>query len=174
MKLKWQWFLGGRVMFWLSIILFIVLVIGFISTYIIDPLTTLTMKPQKLDNGAIKTISEAYVDSLGLKLDKPVVYRFTKFNYNLRPDRDEILLGTFHEWNGRYYIDISIDLYGTTKCEATIIHETRHMIVVCLKNNKIIDLTKYTEEIAQEKNPEYNKIFDASVVLLNNEQQKTQ
>ena len=40
------------------------------------------------------------------------------------------------------------------------------MIVQELKNEKIIDLTKYTEEIAQEKNETYNDLFNRGVKLL--------
>lgn len=77
-----------------------------------------------------------------------------------------ILLGTFHEWNDVYYIDISIDLYKISGLESTVIHETRHMLVQELKNEKIIDLTKYTEEIAQNNNEYYNNLFDSAIDLL--------
>ena len=77
-----------------------------------------------------------------------------------------ILLGSFHEWNGKYYIDISIDLYNNFSLHDTVIHETRHMIVNYLKDEKIIDLDKYTEEIAQRKSYHYNVMFDSGVYLL--------
>ena len=36
---------------------------------------------------------------------------------------------------------------------------------------KIIDLTEYTEEIAQEKNETYNNLFNCGVKLLKEEQE---
>ena len=39
-----------------------------------------------------------------------------------------------------------------------------------LKNEKIIDLTEYTEEIAQEKNETHNNLSDYGVKLLKEEQ----
>ena len=48
----------------------------------------------------------------------------------------------------------------------TVKHETRHMIVQELKHKKVIDLTNYTEEIAQRKDDYYSKLFDNSVSLL--------
>lgn len=63
MKLKWQWFLGGRVMFWISIILFIVLALSFTFCYITDPFCVYTEKTNA-DNSKIKEISEEYVKSL--------------------------------------------------------------------------------------------------------------
>ena len=44
------------------------------------------------------------------------------------------------------------------------------MIVQELKNEKIIDLTEYTEEIAQEENEIYNDLFDSGVKLLKERQ----
>ncbi len=80
---------------------------------------------------------------------------------------DTILLGTFHEWNGTYYIDVSIDLYGHIMFNQAVLHETRHMIVEHLRDKKIIDLTKYTEEIAQSQNSYYDELFNSGVYLLN-------
>ena len=48
-------------------------------------------------------------------------------------------------------------------------HETRHMIIQELKNEGVIDLTDYTEEIAEEKNEVYNNIFNCSIKLLKEE-----
>lgn len=101
----------------------------------------------------------------GITVDIPVVYRFVNYKYNETAE-DEILLGTFHEWNSTYYIDVSADLYKISLLDEIVIHETRHMIVEYLKDKKIIDLTKYTEEIASQKNSHYNNLFDSSVYLL--------
>ena len=35
-----------------------------------------------------------------------------------------------------------------------------------MRDKKIIDLVKYTEEIAQEKNTYYNHLFDSGIYLL--------
>ena len=43
MRMKWQWFLGGKTMFWISILIFVILIIGFVVTYIIDPTSNLSM-----------------------------------------------------------------------------------------------------------------------------------
>ena len=67
MKIKWQWFLGGRAMFWISIIMFIILTFGFIATYLIDPTTTMAMKVQKIDPTVIENISKKYVADLRYK-----------------------------------------------------------------------------------------------------------
>ena len=171
MRLKWQWFLGGRVMFWVSIIMFFILIIGFIATFVVDPITFFYMKVQNIDTTSIKKISEKYVSDLGVIIDKPIVYRFVRYKHDkgfkANPD-EEIVLGTFHEWNGKYYIDISIDLYKLYTLDEIVIHETRHMLVEYLRDKKIINLEKYTEDIAQEKNIYYNKIFNYSIKLLEN------
>jgi hypothetical protein len=167
-KLKWQWFLGGRIMFWVSIIIFIVLIIEFVITYIIDPTSCLYITKYKIDPASIEKVSQSYVDSLGITIDKPIEYSFVRYRdkgYEANPG-EEILLGTFHEWNGVYYINISIDLYKGSSLADIVIHETRHMIVEYLKDKKIIDLTKYTEEIAQRKNTYYNNLFNSGVHLL--------
>lgn len=101
----------------------------------------------------------------GITVDIPVVYRFVNYKYNETAE-DELLLGTFHEWSNTYYIDISAGLYNMSLLDEIVIHETRHMIVEYLKDKKIIDLTKYTEEIASQKNSHYNNLFDSSVYLL--------
>ena len=101
----------------------------------------------------------------GITVDKPIVYRFVYYKHNDVTD-DKILLGTFHEWNGTYYIDISADLYKMDKLNEIVIHEMRHMIVEYLKDKKIIDLTKYTEEIAGQKDVYYDSLFDSGVYLL--------
>lgn len=175
MKLKWQWFVGGRIMFWVTIIFFIALVFVFSITYIIDPTTRLNMKVQNVDETSIREISENYVKSLGIVINKPIVYRFVKYksnnNFKARPD-DRVLLGTFHEWNNTYYIDISIDLYRMVALKDVVIHETRHMIVEYLKDENIINLDKYTEEIAQEKDNHCNDLFNDGVYLLKKYQEK--
>ena len=50
--------------------------------------------------------------------------------------------------------------------EEIVIHETRHLVVEYLKDEKIIDLTKYTEEIAQHDNSYYNSLFNNGIYLL--------
>ena len=164
MKIKWQWFLGGKVMFWVSIIIFIILIFGFITTYIIDPTSNLyILNKYEINPVSIEQISKDYITNLGITIDKPVKYCFVR--YKADPE-EEILLGTFHEWNGAYYINISVDLYKNSRLEEIVIHETRHMVVEYLKDKKIIDLTKYTEEIAQHKNSYYNNLFDSGIYLL--------
>lgn len=173
MKIKWQWFLGGRTMFWIESVLLIVFIFIFITTYIIDPTTRIYMKVSNIDGTSIEKISESYVKNLGITISKPVSYRFAKYRYEKSFDEsgiEMILLGTFHEWNDCYYIDISDKLYNENMLSEIVRHETRHMIVQELKNKKIIDLTKYTEEIAQEKNETYNNLFDYGVKLLKEEQ----
>lgn len=179
MKLKWQWFLGGQIMFWIATILLVVYVFAYIATYLIDPTTSMYMKVQSVDETSIKEISEQYVKELGIKINKPIVYRFVRFQReeglkNKRKNQEgliceTVLLGTFHEWNNTYYIDISVNLFRMNMLYETVRHETRHMIVQELKNKKIIDLTKYTEEIAEENNPLYNELFNSSIKLLKEE-----
>lgn len=171
--MKWQWFLGGQIMFWISIVLFIILIFSFTATYIIDPAALISMRKQAIDSSAIQYFSEKYVKNLGITMEKPIKYNFVRYTvdngYKAKPN-ERILLGTFHEWNGTYYIDISVDLYKMSSLEEVVIHETRHMIVQELKNKNIIDLSKYTEEIAQQKNDTYNTLFDMSVKLLKMEE----
>ena len=167
-KLKWQWFLGGRIMFWVFIIIFIVLIVGFVTTYIIDPTSSLYMTKYKINPESIEKASQSYVDGLGITIDKPIEYCFVRYRdkgYEANAG-DEILLGTFHEWNDVYYINISVDLYKGSLLDDIVIHETRHMVIEYLKDKKIIDLTKYTEEIAQGENAYYNDLFNSGVYLL--------
>lgn len=89
------------------------------------------------------------------------------YNYNDHSEKN-MLLGTFHEWNDTYYINISENLYDTKLLRETVIHETRHMIVEYLKDEKIIDLTKYTEEIASKKNIYYCSMLSNGIYLLKN------
>lgn len=84
---------------------------------------------------------------------------------NSRPNKESTLLGTFYEWNGCYYIGISIDLCETRDFPSVVVHETRHMVVAYLKEKKVIDLSKYTEEIAKGDDSNYNKVFNAAVKL---------
>lgn len=175
MKIKWQWFLGGQTMFWIASILLIVLVFAIVVTYIIDPTTSIYMKVQSIDETSIKEMSEGYVKSLGITISKPISYRFVKYQHEdgfmaRKSDPKTVLLGTFHEWNNCYYIDISVNLHRMNMLYEIVKHETRHMIVQELKNEKIIDLTEYTEEIAQEKNETYNNLFNYGVKLLKEEQ----
>jgi len=176
MKIRWQWFLGGRGMFWVFIILFVMLVFIFTITYVVDPSTCLVMKVQNIDETSIKDLSEDYIEKLGIEVDKPIVYRFVRYRWD-RGFRDksgeEILLGTFHEWNGTYYIDISVDLYRLlTSLRCVVIHETRHMLVRYLKDEKIINLEKYTEEIASEEDIYYNDLFNSGIYLLKKYQEE--
>ena len=166
MKIKWQWFIGGRVMFWISLVMIIGLILGFLLTYVVDTTKKIYMKEQSIDPVSIKVISEQYVRSLGIEIDKPIVYRFVRYSTRVYDENEEILLGTFHEWNNIYYIDISVDLYKTSTLRDVVRHEARHMIIEYLRDKKIIDLSKYTEEIAQEKNDKYNALFNNSVYLL--------
>ena len=177
MKIKWQWFLGGQIMFWIATILLVVYIFAYVTTYIIDPTTSMYMKIQSVDETSIKEMSEQYVKELGIEIDKPIIYRFVKFQ---RDDglknkqhkdqngliRETVLLGVFHEWNNTYYIDISVNLFRMNRLYEIVRHETRHMIIQELKNKKIIDLTKYTEEIAEENNILYNELFNSSIKLL--------
>lgn len=65
MKMKWQWFSEGDRMFWVSIMLFVLLMISFFTAYLIDPFTLTDMKIQKnIDSTSIKQISEEYVKNL--------------------------------------------------------------------------------------------------------------
>ena len=174
MKIKWQWFLGGQTMFWIASVLVIVLVLGIVVTYVIDPTTSIYMEVQSIDETSIKEMSESYVKNLGITISKPISYRFVKYQHEdsfkkRKSGPETVLLGTFHEWNGTYYIDISANLYHMNMLYEIVKHETRHMIVQELKNEKIIDLTKYTEEIAQEKDEVYNNLFNYSVQLLKKE-----
>lgn len=171
MFLKWQWFLGGRAMFWIISILLVVVILGYIMMFIVDPTTSIYMKVQSVDETSIREISENYIDRLDIKIDKPICYRFVKYthkNYfsNKKLDDPVVVLGTFHEWNGTYYIDISIDIYKMSMLPEIVIHETRHMIVQELYNKKIINLSKYTEEIAQQTKKVYNDMFNSGVNLL--------
>lgn len=165
MKIKYQWFLGGKVMFVFSIILFCVLILGFICTYIVDPIGTLTIKKViKTDITTIQEISEQYVESLGVEnIDIPITYRFVRFR---QTNKKEILMGTFHKWNNTYYIDINSDLLlFNDMLRSTVVHETRHLIVAFLKDKKIIDLMDYSEEIARGINPQYDNLFNSGVYL---------
>lgn len=148
-------------MFWITLILLGWLIFSFVFTYIIDPVTLTYMRVLNTDTASIQEISEEYIESFGIIIDKPVVYRFVKFK-----NMDENLLGTFHEWRGKYYIDISIDLYKLASLDDTVIHETRHLMVEHLRDKKIIDLTKYSEEIAYRENYFYNNLFYSGVYLL--------
>ena len=170
-KLKWQWFLGGKIMFWVSIIIFIVLIIGFVTTYIIDPTSSLYMTRYKIDPESIEEASQSYVDGLGITIDKPIEYCFVRYRdkgYEANAG-DEILLGTFHEWNETYYINISADLYKMDSLKEIVIHETRHMLVEFLNDENIINLIKYTEEIAQGNNTYYNNLLDSGIYLWKKE-----
>lgn len=171
MKLRWQWFSGGQLMFWVSIIVIFILISIFIFTYTIDPASKL-VKVQDIDSTQIKKISEAYVNKWEIKVDVPITYRFVKYDEDeYTEDLDgKILLGTFHEWNGTYYIDVLSDLYNNVSLYGVVIHETRHMIIEYLRDKNIIDLTKYTEEIAKETNDYYNNMFNSGIYLLKNNQ----
>lgn len=163
--MKWEWFLGGQIMFWISIVVFVVFVLIFVTTYVVDPRTITLIKRQPINADVIKEISETYVEHLGITIDKPIEYRFVKYNHKKE------LLGTFHEWNGTYYINISADIaFNDFELCYTIIHETRHMVVEYLRDKKIINLIKYTEEIANEDNMYYINLFNSGVYLLKNKE----
>lgn len=174
--MKYEWFLGGKNMFWMTIVLIFMLIFGFVVTYIIDPTTVLYVKIQKnMDVNSIKGISENYVDTLGIIIDKPVIYRFVDYRWDNGFDADpeeEITLGTFHEWNGKYYIDISKDLYESGLLSQIVVHETRHMIVRYLYEKKIINLSKYSEDIARGIDSNYDGLFNNAVILLKKAQIK--
>ena len=64
MKIKWQWFLGGDFMFWASIAVFVVLIVIFVFTYVIDLSTLIAMKVQRIDAVSIEEISKKYMSDL--------------------------------------------------------------------------------------------------------------
>ncbi len=144
--------------------------LGFAVTYMIDPIAKIYMKEQSIDPTSIEDLSKRYVRSLGISIDEPIKYRFVRYQHE---NEDEVLLGTFHKWNNTYYIDISVDLYKSSLLDEVVVHETRHMIVAYLHEKNIIDLVKYTEEIAQEKNSYYNSLFDSGVYLLKESQKES-
>ena len=174
MKWNWQWFLGGQVMFWIATILLALFVGIYIVTYLMDPTTIIFMDIVNEDSEIIRDMVDGYLDDLGVTISKPIYCRFVKYKHEkffIQNCRDDaVLLGTFHEWNNAYYIEISIDLIRKGSLYEVVRHETRHMVVQELKNKKIIDLTKYTEDIAQEEDEIYNELFDYSVKLLKKEQ----
>lgn len=151
-------------MFWIATVLLIAFVFAFIVTFIIDPTSYLYVKVQRLDPTPIQKECEEYLNTLGVKIDKKICYRYVEYRHD---DKDTVIVGTFHEWNGTYYIDISTYLFVLPSefCE-TVQHETRHMLVRELKNKKIIDLSKYTEDIAQNDNENFNNLFKSSINLL--------
>ena len=172
--INWRLFAGGKVMFWVSLIVIIFCICLFILTYCVDVIGLWNLSVQSVDSSSIQEISEEYVNSLGIEIDVPIEYRFVRYLHDNGYEAEAgetIVLGTFHVWNGTYYIDISSDLYKSEELESIVIHETKHMIIEYLRENKIINLNKYTEEIAQEKNHYYNSLFDSGVQLLK-EQQK--
>ena len=79
--MKWEWFLGGQIMFWVSIVVFVAFVLIFVTTYVVDPRTITLIKRQPINADVIKEISETYVGHLGITIDKPIEYRFVKYNY---------------------------------------------------------------------------------------------
>lgn len=172
MMLKWQWFLGGRVMFWIATIVLILFVLIYVTTFIVDPTTNAFMEIQNTDTISIKELSENYLNSLEVNIDKPIYYRFVKYRRGNSLEKDTVLLGSFHEWNNNYYVDISVDLYKMSRLQEIVEHEVRHMIVQELKNKNIIDLTDYSEEIAQKQNEIYDQLFSYSVELMNEKDNK--
>ena len=172
--INWRLFAGGKVMFWVSLIMILFCIFMFIFTYCIDPMSLFYFRTQSVDPSSIQKISEDYVSNLGIKIDMPIEYRFVRYlhdnGYKAKAG-ETIVLGTFHVWDGVYYIDISVDLYKSDKLESIVIHETRHMIVEYLKATKIINLTKYTEKIAQFENTYCNLLFDNGVELLKKQQE---
>ena len=173
--MNWQLFSGGRIMFWVALIFMFAILLAFISTYVIDPMKLFYYsKILNIDASDIKNISEAYVASLGVVIDEPIVYRYVKYKdegFNSEPGT-EITLGTFHRWNNKYYIDISIDLRNNEGLEDTVIHETRHLLVEYMRSKNVINLSKYTEEIAKHNEDCYNDLFNSGVYLLKTMQEK--
>ena len=169
--INWQLFLASRSLFWISVVLLVIYILIFVFSYIIDPTRLTTMKVKKdKDPSTIKSVSEQYVENLDIKIDMPIKYRFVEYKQNAKAGpEDEVYLGSFHEWNGTYYIDIAVEADTKYLFEKTVIHETRHMIVEYLKDKKIINLEKYTEEIAEKKGYYYNTAFDIGVCLLKKE-----
>lgn len=160
-------------MFWIALIVIFIAIIIFLLTYFIDPLTVFELKVQNVNNESIKKYSEEYVNSLGIKINTQIKYRFVEYfrDNGFDADDDELItLGTFHLWNNVYYIDILVDLHNSPDLKKVVIHETRHMIVEYLRQQKIINLIKYSEEIAQEKDEYYNALFDSGVKLLKDAQ----
>ena len=160
-------------MFWISLIVFFILIIMFASTFIFTYFVDLTsvsnIQVQNEDTKFIKELSETYIKTCEITIDTPIVYRYVKYNKNAYDTNlnNITLLGTFHEWNGTYYIDISIDLKDDSKELIYVVeHETRHMIVDYLKDMGIVDLEKYTEEIARRENIYYDELFNGGVYLL--------
>lgn len=160
-------------MFWVVILMMIFLVSGFVLTYVLDPSLIAYIRLRKdLDPSVIEQISETYIQTYGVNINnKKIIYRFVHYTHNDK-DLDTTLLGTFHEWNNTYYIDISERLYNSDKLSEIVIHETRHMLVKCLKDKNIIDLYEYTEDIAQENNYYYNNLFDNALYLLRTQQEQ--
>lgn len=175
--MEWRWFLGGQIMFWIATILLILFVYIYTITFVIDPITNMYIEVQNTDETSIKEISENYIKSLGITIHKPICYRFVKYknedHFKTSNDVETVLLGTFHEWNNTYFINISVNLYKMSILSDVVKHETRHMLVQELKNEGIMDLSDYTEEIAQEKNETYNNLFNCGISLLKNEQNFT-
>ena len=91
MRLKWEWFLGGKRMFWAMIILFIISIVGFIFTYIIDPTAWWYLNIQDINSEPVKTISEKHVNDLDINIDKKIIYRFVKYKkYEYDENGEEI------------------------------------------------------------------------------------
>lgn len=156
-------------MFWVLLIIIIFSIVLLIFNYGIDIITIFNMRVQNVDTDLIQTYSESYINNLGIVIDVPVKYRFVRYLYDdgfKAEDNEIITLGTFHEWHDTYYIDISVDLYKDLMLEPTVIHETRHMIVEYLRDQGIIDLDQYSEEIAEQTNPDYNTLFNVGIEIL--------
>lgn len=64
MKLRYEWFGGDRFMFWFSIICIIIWVIGFVITYIVNPVALTVYKKHDADTTRIAEISAEYLDDL--------------------------------------------------------------------------------------------------------------
>lgn len=120
------------------------------------------------DKTVIENISQEYLNSLELTMDKPIVYNFVKYKETATDPLDLVTLGSFYEWDNKYYINISSNIVSERRLREVIIHETRHMVVEYLKNNDILDLSDYTEEIAQGTNKCYNALFFSAVDVAKN------
>lgn len=135
------------------------LLICFLYTFVIDVTNFYSIQEfTDADTSHIRDVSEEYLSTFGITdISYPIRYNFVKFK--------QPVLGTFHEWNHTYFINISTDIETEDTLRSTVIHETRHLIVQHLKNQNIIDLTAYTEEIASYENDWFSRLFIDAIYL---------
>jgi len=171
MKIKWQWFIGGQKMFWVIVTIICIMISVLLVTYVINPMALIYTKEQNVNHSSIQEYMNSYIESLDINIDKPIECKFVEFKQNTN-EIGEVILGTFYEWNDTYFINITIGLYDNIRLESIVKHETRHMIVSYLKSTGVIDLEKYSEEIAEGINDDYNNLFNDSINLLKLKQGK--